>query len=373
MTMQSATIREPGIQRVTTVIYGSPSVSIQDGWASSHVRTVSGYTGKRPRPLVDHPFSYTIREGQLGEFYRWRRSDGAVEVLRQGSPMYRPPSGANGGLLGPSPGYLTMTPAVHNAAVDNLYSKVRGDVDLSVSIAEMGQVRKMLSAASQLESATRVFASRFRSLKIPANYWLQYVYGVRPLISDIFGAADQCLRFNINSSRRIKTGSHNEERNVPFRWALYSGASVEDIPSIGKGRVSKTFGCSYMNADSTSLANFTSLNPLSIAWELTPYSFVVDWVYDLGGFLRSMESSLLFGNKFQGGYATELIAYDGEVDYVFKDAYTTRILQGAIRYRQMTRSLLTVTPVPRAPSFKADLGSSRLLSSASLLAQFFKR
>jgi len=371
--MQSATVRSPGIQTVTTVIWGSPSVSIKDGWTNSHVRTVSGYTGKRPRPLVDHPYSLEIKECQLGESYRWRRWDGGVEEIRVGTPMYRPPSGNHGGLAGPAPGYLEVSPAIHNAAVDNLYSKVRGDVDLSVSIAEMGQLRKMLSATSQVENFTRAFASRFRALKVPASYWLQYVYGVRPLISDVYGAAEQLTRFNVNSSRRFKTGSSTTVRKVPFLFTLYSGTSNTQLPTIGEGRIAKSFGISYRNADSTSLANFSSLNPLSIAWELTPYSFVVDWFYDLGGYLRSLESSLLLGSKFLGGYATELLAYDGKIDYVSKTSDTTHVLQGYVKYRKITRSLLTSTPVPRAPSFKADLGSSRLLSSASLLAQFFRR
>ena len=120
---------------------------------------------------------------------------------------------------------------------------------------------------------------------------------------------------------------------------------------------------------------WTSLNPISTGYEAIPYSFVLDWLIDVGSYLRDVETALLYGNRFIGGYVTHLTACDAGAEISFLRRTSggwTYFGQGPSsgRYRRMSRSLLANYPLPRLPTFKADLGTSRLWSAAALLTQF---
>jgi hypothetical protein len=153
-----------------------------------------------------------------------------------------------------------------------------------------------------------------------------------------------------------------------------------DIPidREGQGKQSCTFSVSYYPKE-FELARWTSLNPLSIAWELIPYSFVIDWFYDAGTYLRNLESALLYNNVFNGGYVSELYAYDGtertQKYFTYKVGIYTRYYTNTARRsrkRNFVRTKLLSYPLPRAPSISTDLSSARLLSAAALLRQLLK-
>jgi hypothetical protein len=127
-----------------------------------------------------------------------------------------------------------------------------------------------------------------------------------------------------------------------------------------------------------SLAKWTSLNPLSVAWELVPYSFVVDWFYDVGSYMRNLETALLYDNKFKSGFVSTLALYEGHgtaLDQRNPSSSGRNFLitgNASIRRASFNRVLLFSYPLPSIPSFQVDLGWQRLLSAASLLRQKLK-
>jgi hypothetical protein len=143
-------------------------------------------------------------------------------------------------------------------------------------------------------------------------------------------------------------------------------------------KISTTLGVTLYNPE-IDISRWTSLNPYSIAWELMPYSFVVDWVYDVGGFLRNLETYFVNDFKFQNGYRSNLAAFQGS----FRDLYSftdhqiypggTDFFYGSCEGIRFQRSVLNSYPCPQLPRLQANLGSSRLLNGAALLAQFLGR
>lgn len=129
--------------------------------------------------------------------------------------------------------------------------------------------------------------------------------------------------------------------------------------------------CFYAVANSrlNSIANYTSLNPVSIVWELIPYSFVVDWFTNVGGYLRNLESSLLYGSDFAYGYRSDLsVQHETQGAAGGNNAYS-EVAAGDYLLVTFRRSILNASPTPRFPSFNPKLGTTRLLSAASLLGQ----
>lgn len=321
-------------------------------WGKKNVKSRNTYVGSFSEASLEQSVTHL-------EFPQWRR----------------------GSVLHPGTFGLSMetTPLeysdIYNRALDKLNAKARGDLDLSVDLAELKQTKRMLSAVDQLETYTRLTASRsprgkaFGSLKYPAHLWLTYTYGIRPLLGTIFGAQKEIQGLLRNEMDHLKVTASGTEDSPKVQLYTYSGGYTYPLSTAGKFKRSVTIGASLYNQN-FDITRFTSLNPASVAWELMPYSFVVDWFVDVGGYLRNLETSLLYGNRFSTGYVTDLQVLSCVItDSRKSDSYLTTYT-GTARSVSIARSVLNSYPVPLLPTFKADLGSSRLLSAASLLAGF---
>lgn len=264
----------------------------------------------------------------------------------------------------------------YNRALERLNSKVRGDLDLGVSLAEFGQVKRMVKSTAAMVNFAKL--SGFGSGRDLANGWLQWQYGWKPLMQDVFDAADEGFTIALHQIRNISasaktrlTGTGRTPEGIIFLYPWYTIAE-------GSGKS----GCRIhvrLDLPGATLDRWSSLNPVSLAWELTPYSFVVDWVYDIGSTLRAAETAFLYGSRFIRGYVSEIYAYDGSESTGYqvianptgnppKNVENLGMTK-SIKRRQFNRSILSSYPFPRAPSFKVSLGSERLLSLASLMAQ----
>lgn len=275
--------------------------------------------------------------------------------------------------------------AAFNQAVDRLYDKLRGDVDLSVDAFQARQAKVMIN--HRFASARKLFTLAapealwrmggiVKTLKRSnprdwGNLWLEWIYGWKPLAADIYGSMEEM----IVASKQGQTSGH------PIR---VSGSQVGDqggtVTKNGDGTVDtkslyskywERFTCFYAltNGGLNSVANYTSLNPVSIAWELIPYSFVADWFVNVGGYLRNLESSLLFASDFSYGYRNSLfIQKEWQSKGGGNPAFSVSA-SGTYELLGFNRRVLSSTPAPRLPSFNPKLGTTRLLSAASLLAQ----
>jgi hypothetical protein len=152
--------------------------------------------------------------------------------------------------------------------------------------------------------------------------------------------------------------------------------SFQNVTIQNSGIRAVTIGVKIQIPESD-LARWTSLNPVSIAWELVPFSFVVDWVFNVGGYLNNLETGLLQNCRGAGLGATSFISQITAVDQSVNLAGTSSTgadvnVSFSQKYIQFNRSL-SGYPLPRPPSFKVNLGSNQLLDSAALLAQLLNR
>ena len=106
----------------------------------------------------------------------------------------------------------------------------------------------------------------------------------------VAGQKDQDLYTDIMYNQNFGGTYHNINRttNVSYAYRVYIVLMVSDAD---KARMVSTY---------------TSMNPASIKWELVPYSFVVDWFYDIGSYLRGCETSTIYSSVFKAGWTSEL-------------------------------------------------------------------
>jgi hypothetical protein len=122
-----------------------------------------------------------------------------------------------------------------------------------------------------------------RKSKALANNWLEYHFGWEPLVKDI-GAAVEQLQSPGPKDKKIvaKATLHDQFTDHP---AGSSPLWTDDKYTM-KTRISARISVSNPNLYLANQMGF--VNPLSVAWELVPFSFVVDWFGNVGDVLSSM-------------------------------------------------------------------------------------
>jgi len=147
-----------------------------------------------------------------------------------------------------------------------------------------------------------------------SNNWLEYHFGWEPLFKDIHDGLE-ILHNPIKTFTSAKGRAFNFDRfhiadhqptsavwtddDVIVYYQCQQGGAVEAIADYGLH----------------SLDQYGVLNPLSIAWELVPFSFVVDWFANVGQVLGSLSdfAGMTLKNTFWG---RKIITVDnGRNDY----------------------------------------------------------
>lgn len=115
-------------------------------------------------------------------------------------------------------------------------------------------------------------------------------------------------------------------------------------------------------------------NPLILAWELVPYSFVVDWFVGVGSYLNNLDATI--GLQFNSGTKTLQSSLHGSTSWKTSKVKSWEgvcYTNGRQFIREdKNRTVLTSFPAP-ALVVDPDLGVSRVLSGIALLTQAFKR
>jgi len=155
---------------------------------------------------------------------------------------------------------------------------------------------------SALQKALRVrkrpSQSRVSSVDIQQR-WLEYEFGWRPLVNDLHEGAQAVFALtNKPISRRYKASI-----KVPGLVTSMIGVDGHLVTLPGKALTIKQLRC-YIQEDFSPWTSLGLTHPENVAWELLPYSFVVDWVIPIGTYLqvRSFFADLKGAQVYQTTY-----------------------------------------------------------------------
>lgn len=141
--------------------------------------------------------------------------------------------------------------------------------------------------------------------KALGSTWLEWHFGWDPLIKDIQTSVK--VLTSPPSSKRIKvtskvisTQSQKSGGAPPPVWGSY-------IAELIRGKVTTRCQAEVAVTDpNLYMANQLGLtNPLAIAWEIMPYSFVIDWFANVGSYLNSYTDFM--GLKVYNGTTTQVV------------------------------------------------------------------
>lgn len=211
--------------------------------------------------------------------------------------------------------------------------------------------------------------------KAVANGWLELQYGWLPLCSDIYETAELIHRRLQKKTplQRVSAGSSKSFTTVSKSSAT-DGDTV--MTNEAKAEVKVILYYSTPNENLKSLVQLGITNPLSLAWELVPWSFVVDWFLPIGSFVSNLDAGL--GAKFRKGCKTTALVSKltatktahGKQSGGF--TYNTDLKAFAKRVA-INRIDLAGFPLPTLPQFKDPLSAMHLANATALLVQQMKR
>lgn len=247
-------------------------------------------------------------------------------------------------------------------------------VNLSVYMAESVKSANMIARRSAELFRGILALKRGRSLKsfvgpgvrdIP-NYYLEYKYGWKPLMGDIHTLYEEF------ASRAPEAMIFWASRFVNEKFDL--DGPTDNLVINHKINLSVTGGCKVWACPETAFIRAATqwglTNPLTLAWEVIPYSFVIDWALPIGNFLEAITSTM--GLSFVGGYTS--LRMDGHISGNRKNTGGFLPEEGSHvdwAIRKYQRQKLGSFPTARVYA-KSPFSTSNVLSALALWRQLHR-
>jgi len=371
----------------------------------SSVNTPGFHNPARQGKLPNNPFEFSLREDWPVYGSQQRRTPGLVSG--QGGFYYLNVTGPDGSI--PYYGYSanrTVPSALRSKVTTKLLSKIKGQsANLSELFAEREKTAKMLgdtawnfincflalkkgdfpAAARHLGVPPRRRAqSRFskdymkRGAVAAANGWLALKYGWQPLMEDIYGSCEALAKRNEGPA--YVTTSYKAQLTEPFKSfnQTHDGGTHYTTTKV-KGKTETFFRQSVTYYKSPSPASALSklgiTNPTLLAWELIPYSFVVDWFLPIGSWLGTFDATLDL--TFHSGYETIFSRCQATYEKTVTGKYSNYV-DDWFQYARMNdiyckRTPLTSFPSPCIPHFKNPVSLVHMANGIALLTSVFSK
>lgn len=205
----------------------------------------------------------------------------------------------------------------------------------------------------------------------PANAWLEVTYGWKPLINSVYGVASAVtdgLRNTSSDVIRIAAGATEQLAGTGYS----ADGRVWKTTISGICRAGVVLKVRVTNIATRIAAALGLINPFTIAWELVPFSFVVDWFLPIGRTLATI--SYYAGCSVRGCSSTKAdltvkTELNPDNDYFYP------VYQNAVGYLTARRFSRNVpengVPTLSWGKIAPKLGVSRLTSALALLTQTF--
>lgn len=336
----------------------------------------------------------TTRESEVRDLFRtpYSARRRPVDLLRSGTSVItksKPVSETPASFYGDGVTYDRSLRALlginHEASQDeswmaparnrNLAKAKHDAVNLAQLMAEYRStgrtVRSVLESVFTLTRAVvtrnpRILLPRRRWDDVTTRRWLEYTYGIKPLANDLVGVWEA---LNKSTARPLCQSFRTSYRQNSSKVTFYDVSRF--FGKVSNPRVSRVVqedfrGVCHMvvTYDSESLhryvGQFGLSNPASLAWELVPFSFVVDWFVDFGSFFASLDNHVYMKDVMVGYYT--------------KSRKTDQLVGGGgSAFGQGTylrRLPLGKTSTVASVNFSPSLTASRVMSAVSLLAQY---
>lgn len=354
---------------------------------------------KKALPFHSHQVDGVWDSGTPYEFHRWEDFvDEFDNPFTAGESLVVAPNTCYVA-PGVSHDYGHITDALKQAE-SRLRSKVSGlTVNLAQALGERKQTARLLASSAERvlkigvalrkwdlgaarrllgQSEIRVFTDHFgrkvRQMRKPpngqfeiANAWLEYKYGWKPLMQDIYGSIELLNKKIVSDGLSIYASGKgfSSTTSSPGNWPSWTSQ---------KATTAKMRFAVKCEDELIALAGNSGIsNPALLAWELIPFSFVVDWFIPVGNYLEGLTA--YDGFTFKDGWTAQKTTGTYVANYrKAEDVSSVHLRASGLRQQRgysYTRNPQSVPPL-FPPSFRSPIGGDpldRFATAMSLLKQ----
>lgn len=250
--------------------------------------------------------------------------------------------------------------------IGNIIAERKQTMDLVQS-----SVKRILDLIKLKKNIFKAAASYAKNPKQIASDVLAFKFGVEPLMNDIQKFAQYLDKDSDNHVVVVRA-------NTGSKHAIPVKVSTSQLTFEGFVEISYTVKCVVDNPALRTLSEFGMVNPLEILWEVTPWSFVVDWFLPVGDWISNKTSDLglTFKTgtrkiKLVGSFTTNVLPQSGSaappMTGVVDESNVISFVGEVI-----DRSVLTDIPDLPPVKFKNPLSWSHGIESVALAVQRLK-
>lgn len=256
---------------------------------------------------------------------------------------------------------------------------------LSAKALRAGNIRQASAILNSSHRLTRRRERKFRALYHKdadtafSRYWLELQYGWKPMLMDLRNAVNtlmdtadrpSSLEGSVKVSRYFMNKSKKTQR-------VYNGGAnnvTVDSEHVFTQKVIERATWKYSIKPGDIPGRFGLLNPLEVAWELVPLSFVADWFLPIGSYLAALDAPMRFTHA-GGTYGRKIETLVDIIPVKWSPAGALTGFSGGFSSTRCQR--VPMGSIPSASLLKLGLGSglsaTRTVSAIALLQTIFRR
>lgn len=187
-------------------------------------------------------------------------------------------------------------------ARSQLRGKVKAqNVNLAQAMAEYRSTTALFwSLARDLHSGYRrlrmgniygVYRSSPTKIKELSKRWIELQFGLVPVVSDLQGLCDS-LALGLRTGQEMHITTYAGPFSKTLSRSYQDPAGNGKIEHYERELFEVRLKAQYIiqNAEVHDVSRFGFLNAANLAWELIPFSFVVDWAFGVGSWLSNLDA-----------------------------------------------------------------------------------
>jgi len=301
------------------------------------------------------------------------------------------------------PSYPPFAPDLDDRVIGGLLQKVKDQkINLAQAFGERKQLVRLLyesaeaiaKSVSSLKKGDIAKAAKFLGVKQRrivdkkakkishrlsvdtkelSRRWLELQYGWLPAMQDVYGAAELLAQKHLKQipTHFSKQSSIVSKTTSSVVFGSYGGfvnnAEIEQTYTV-------KYSVKFNQSDEVSrLCSQTGIqNPAALAWELLPFSFVVDWFVGVGDFLSNLDAAS--GLQFVSGarstalrQSMKVLASPHGAPNSLNPTYFAGFARSSRKDYILTRSALHTFPSQTLPEIKRDPFSPTHIANAFAL------